>query len=134
LGSRHRSRRKRTSQPSAGISRSRSESASRVALLVGFACAYGLAAYLNPLTFCPPASLPCRSLCCIPVQTSFSGAAVGAVVIAWGVCRRISWSAVSCSANVGGDRGCLGRETCPLWGATVLWTLAFDTVCDSGSR
>ena len=97
-----------------------------VVALVGFACAYGLAAYLNPLTFwlCVAAA---------PIIVLYPGAKrvfpVPQLVlsIAWGFAVLISWSAVSCSAIPAATQ-CLGRETWLLWGATVLWTLAFDTV------
>ena len=97
-----------------------------VIALVGFACAYGLAAYLNPLTFW-------LCVATVPIIVLYPGAKrifpVPQLVlsIAWGFAVLISWSAVSCSA-VSAATGCLGRETWLLWGATVLWTLAFDTV------
>ena len=97
-----------------------------VVALVGFACAYGLAAYLNPLTFW-------LCVAAVPIIVLYPGAKrvfpVPQLVlsIAWGFAVLISWSAVSCSA-VPAATSCLGRETWLLWGATVLWTLAFDTV------
>jgi 4-hydroxybenzoate polyprenyltransferase len=97
-----------------------------VVMLVGLVCAYGLAAYLNRLTFW---------LCvvAVPVILLYPGAKrvfpVPQLVlsIAWGFAILISWSAVSCSA-VPAATPCLGQETWLLWAATVLWTLAFDTV------
>ncbi|MFQ3629281.1 MAG: UbiA family prenyltransferase, partial [Cyanobacteriota bacterium] len=45
--------------------------------------------------------------------------------LAWGFAVLISWSAVT---------GTLERETWLLWGATVLWTLGFDTVYAMADR
>lgn len=95
-------------------------------LLVGLVCAYGLALYLNRLTFW-------LCVAALPVILLYPGAKrvfpVPQLVlsIAWGFAVLISWSAVSCSA-IAAPTPCLGRETWLLWGATVLWTLAFDTV------
>lgn len=86
--------------------------------LVALACAAGLAAYLNPFTF---------ALCvaAVPVILLYPAAKrvfpVPQLVlsVAWGFAVWISWSAVT---------GGLETATWWLWGATVLWTLGFDTI------
>lgn len=107
-------------------SRALSVKVGMVVMLVGLICAYGLAAYLNRLTFW-------LCVAAVPVILLYPGAKrvfpVPQLVlsIAWGFAVLISWSSVSCSA-VSAATSCLGQETWLLWGATVLWTLAFDTV------
>ncbi len=89
-----------------------------VVAAIAFACAFGLAQYLNPLSF---------GLCvaAVPVIVLYPGAKrvfpVPQLVlsIAWGFAVLISWSAVT---------GFLKPGTWLLWGATVLWTLGFDTI------
>ncbi|MBD1860969.1 MULTISPECIES: 4-hydroxybenzoate solanesyltransferase [Trichocoleus] len=89
-----------------------------VVLLVSLLCAWGLALYLNPLSFW-------LCVAAVPVILLYPSAKrvfpVPQLVlsIAWGFAVLISWSAVT------------GRLEFPawlLWGATVLWTLGFDTV------
>lgn len=85
---------------------------------VGFLCAFGLSLFLTPLSF---------GLCvaAVPVIVLYPGAKrvfpVPQLVlsIAWGFAVLISWSAVT---------GTLTQGTWLLWGATVLWTLGFDTI------
>ncbi|HIK30991.1 MAG TPA: 4-hydroxybenzoate solanesyltransferase [Oscillatoriales cyanobacterium M59_W2019_021] len=92
--------------------------------IVALACAAGLALYLNPLSF---------ALCAaaVPVILLYPGAKrvfpVPQLVlsIAWGFAVLITWSAVT---------GNLEPETGWLWGATVLWTLGFDTVYAMSDR
>ncbi len=99
--------------------------------LVALICAAGLALFLNPLTF---------GLCvaAVPVILLYPGAKrvfpVPQLVlsIAWGFAVLISWSMVSCTASTSLD--CLGQETWLLWGATVLWTLGFDTMYAMSDR
>jgi 4-hydroxybenzoate polyprenyltransferase len=97
-----------------------------VVALVAFLCAWGLALYLNPRTFW-------LCVAAVPVIVLYPGAKrvfpVPQLVlaIAWGFAVLISWSAVSCSGAVAATP-CLGRPTWLLWGATVLWTLGFDTI------
>jgi 4-hydroxybenzoate polyprenyltransferase len=89
-----------------------------VVAAISFACAFGLASYLNPLSF---------GLCvaAVPVIVLYPGAKrvfpVPQLVlsIAWGFAVLISWSAVTGSLELG---------SWLLWGATVLWTLGFDTI------
>ncbi|MDC0832860.1 4-hydroxybenzoate solanesyltransferase [Geitlerinema sp. CS-897] len=87
-------------------------------------CAAGLAWYLNPFTF---------ALCvaAVPVILLYPAAKrvfpVPQLVlsIAWGFAVLISWSAVT---------GNLQPATWWLWGATVLWTLGFDTIYAMSDR
>lgn len=86
--------------------------------LVSLACAAGFAFFLNPFTF---------GLClaAVPVIALYPGTKrvfpVPQLVlsIAWGFAALISWSAVT---------GGLEPAAWLLWGATVFWTLGFDTI------
>lgn len=106
--------------------RSLSVSVGFAVALVAFICAWGLSLYLNPLTFW-------LCVAAVPVIVLYPGAKrvfpVPQLVlaIAWGFAVLISWSAVSCGATPAATR-CLGEATWLLWGATVLWTLGFDTI------
>jgi 4-hydroxybenzoate polyprenyltransferase len=86
--------------------------------LVAFLCACGLALYLNRFTFmlCV-AAVPIIVL--YPLAKRFFPVPQLVLSIAWGFAVLISWSAVTAS---------LEPATWLLWGATVLWTLGFDTV------
>jgi 4-hydroxybenzoate polyprenyltransferase len=97
-----------------------------VVALVSFACAYGLSLYLNPLTFwlCV-AAVPV--IIVYPLAKRVFPVPQLVLAIAWGFAVLISWSAVSCAATPA-FTACLGSATWLLWGATVLWTLGFDTV------
>ena len=89
-----------------------------VVAVIALICAAILAFYLNPLSF-----WLCVSA--VPVIILYPGAKrvfpVPQLVlsIAWGFAVLISWSAVTQN---------LSQSTWLLWGATVLWTLGFDTV------
>ncbi|MFH7026987.1 MAG: 4-hydroxybenzoate solanesyltransferase [Heteroscytonema crispum UTEX LB 1556] len=89
-----------------------------VVALVAMACAAGLAFYLNALSFW-------LCVAAVPVIVLYPGAKrvfpVPQLVlsIAWGFAVLISWTAVTQN---------LSQSTWLLWGATVLWTLGFDTV------
>ncbi len=91
---------------------------------VAFACAAGLAVYLNPLSF---------GLCvaAVPVIIGYPLAKrvfpIPQLVlsIAWGFAVLISWTAAV---------GNLQTATWFLWGATVLWTLGFDTIYAMSDR
>jgi len=89
-----------------------------VVALVAMSCAGVLALYLNPFTFW-------LCVAAIPVIVFYPSAKrifpVPQLVLslAWGFAVLISWSAVTTS---------LEPATWLLWGATVLWTLGFDTV------
>ncbi|MEB3215039.1 MAG: 4-hydroxybenzoate solanesyltransferase [Nostocales cyanobacterium 94392] len=95
-----------------------------VVAIVGMACAAILAFYLNPLSFW-------LCVAAVPVILLYPGAKrifpVPQLVlsIAWGFAVLISWSAVTQN---------LSQPTWLLWGATVLWTLGFDTVYAMSDR
>lgn len=97
-----------------------------VVAVVAFACAWVLASYLNPLTFwlCV-AAVPVIVL--YPLAKRIFPVPQLVLAIAWGFAVLISWSAVSCGAGPA-PTACLGVPTWLLWGATVLWTLGFDTI------
>lgn len=97
-----------------------------VVALLAFVCAWGLALYLNPLTFwlCV-AAVPVIIL--YPLAKRVFPVPQLVLAIAWGFAVLISWSAVSCGSSPA-PTPCLGRATWLLWGATVLWTLGFDTI------
>ncbi|MGB3637155.1 MAG: 4-hydroxybenzoate solanesyltransferase [Rivularia sp. (in: cyanobacteria)] len=95
-----------------------------VVAIVGMTCAAILAFYLNPLSFW-------LCVAAVPVIVLYPGAKrvfpVPQLVlsIAWGFAVLISWSAVTQN---------LSQPTWLLWGATVLWTLGFDTVYAMSDR
>ena len=95
-----------------------------VVALVALACAFVLSLYLNGLSFW-------LCVAAVPVILLYPGAKrvfpVPQLVlsIAWGFGVLISWSAVT---------GDLDRATWLLWGATVFWTLGFDTVYAMSDR
>lgn len=101
-------------------------------MLVSFLCAYGLALFLNPTTFwlCV-AAVPVIVL--YPAMKRVFPVPQLVLAIAWGFAVLISWSAVSCGTTPAATM-CLGSETWLLWGATVLWTLGFDTVYAMSDR
>ncbi len=86
--------------------------------LVAFFCAWGLSFYLNPLSFwlCV-AAVPVIVL--YPLAKRVFPVPQLVLSIAWGFAVLISWSAVTSA---------IAFSTWLLWGATVLWTLGFDTV------
>jgi 4-hydroxybenzoate polyprenyltransferase len=85
---------------------------------IALLCAFGLSLYLTPLSFW-------LCVAAVPVIVLYPGAKrvfpVPQLVlsIAWGFAVLISWSATT---------GTLTQGTWLLWGATVLWTLGFDTI------
>jgi 4-hydroxybenzoate polyprenyltransferase len=95
-----------------------------VVALVSFACAWGLSLYLNPLSFwlCV-AAVPVIVL--YPLAKRVFPVPQLVLAIAWGFAVLISWSAV---------KGYLEPATWLLWGATVLWTLGFDTIYAMADR
>ncbi len=95
-----------------------------VVAVVACLCAGILALYLNPLTFtlCV-AAVPVIIL--YPLAKRVFPIPQLVLAIAWGFGVLISWSAVT--AN-------LGLATWLLWGATVFWTLGFDTVYAMSDR
>jgi 4-hydroxybenzoate polyprenyltransferase len=92
--------------------------------MVALLCAAVLAFYLNPISFW-------LSVAAVPVILLYPAAKrvfpVPQLVlsIAWGFAVLISWSAVTQN---------LSQPTWLLWGATVLWTLGFDTVYAMSDR
>jgi 4-hydroxybenzoate polyprenyltransferase len=92
--------------------------------LVSLLCAWGLAAFLNPFTF---------GLCvaAVPLIVLYPAAKrvfpVPQLVLSlcWGFAALIGWSAVTNGLDLGAAW---------LWGATVLWTLGFDTVYAMADR
>jgi 4-hydroxybenzoate polyprenyltransferase len=92
--------------------------------LIAFACAAVLALYLNSLSFwlCV-AAVPV--IVCYPLAKRFFPIPQLILSIAWGFAVLISWSAVT---------GNLTTPTWLLWGATVAWTLGFDTVYAMSDR
>jgi 4-hydroxybenzoate polyprenyltransferase len=96
--------------------------------LISFACAAGLAVYLlktsNALTFwlCV---LAVPVILLYPLAKRVFPVPQLVLSIAWGFTVLISWTAVSQSLN---------PSIWLLWGATVLWTLGFDTVYAMSDR
>lgn len=95
--------------------------------LVAFACAAVLALYLNPISWwlCV-AAVP--AIVAYPLAKRAFPVPQLVLSLAWGFAVLISWSAASCGVEGASFGNCLGRDTYLLWGATVLWTLGFDTV------
>jgi 4-hydroxybenzoate polyprenyltransferase len=92
--------------------------------LIGLICAAVLAFYLNTLSFgLSAAAVPAIVL--YPLAKRFFPVPQLVLSIAWGFAVLISWSAVT--AN-------LETSTWLLWGATVLWTLGFDTAYAMSDR
>ncbi|MEM9922410.1 MAG: 4-hydroxybenzoate solanesyltransferase [Cyanobacteria bacterium P01_D01_bin.50] len=95
-----------------------------VVAIVAMGCAAILAFYLNPLSFW-------LCVAAVPVIVLYPGAKRVFPVpqlmlsIAWGFAVLISWSAVTQN---------LSQATWLLWGATVFWTLGFDTVYAMSDR
>ena len=100
--------------------------------IASFTCAWILSLYLNPLTFwlCV-AAVPIIVL--YPLAKRIFPIPQLVLAIAWGFAVLISWSAVSCGSTPAATP-CLGAPTWFLWGATVLWTLGFDTVYAMSDR
>ncbi|MCM1982980.1 4-hydroxybenzoate solanesyltransferase [Lyngbya confervoides] len=88
------------------------------AALLCFLCALGLALYLTPLSFglCV-AAVPVIVL--YPLAKRVFPIPQLVLSIAWGFAVLISWSAAANEITL---------STWLLWGATLLWTLGFDTV------
>ncbi|HEY9664515.1 MAG TPA: 4-hydroxybenzoate solanesyltransferase [Allocoleopsis sp.] len=89
-----------------------------VVALIAFLCACGLALYLNWFSFALcVAAVPVIIL--YPLAKRVFPVPQLVLSIAWGFAVLISWSAVTTT---------LEPAAWVLWGATVLWTLGFDTV------
>src|SRR5919199_2999531 len=95
-----------------------------IVALVSMGCAGVLALYLNPFTFwlCV-AAIPV--IIFYPTAKRLFPVPQLVLSIAWGFGVLISWSAVT---------GNLEPATWLLWGATVFWTLGFDTVYAMSDR
>ena len=107
-----------------------------IVAIAAFACAAGLAFYLNSVSF-----LLC--VLAVPVIIGYPLAKrvfpIPQLVlsIAWGFAVLISWTAITCNGNSELPwqiNACIGQDTWLLWGATVLWTLGFDTVYAMADR
>lgn len=99
----------------------------KVGIMVAFCamiCAGILAFYLNSLSFWLSVSAV-PFIVCYPLAKRFFPIPQLVLSLAWGFAVLISWSAVTAS---------LTPETWLLWGATVLWTLGFDTVYAMSDR
>jgi 4-hydroxybenzoate polyprenyltransferase len=86
--------------------------------LVGFACAYGLAQYLNPLAFAL-AVLAVPVIVLYPSAKRWCPVPQAVLATAWGFAVLIPWAAVT---------GTVTGVTWLLWGAVWFWTLGFDTI------
>jgi 4-hydroxybenzoate polyprenyltransferase len=95
-----------------------------VIALVALLCAWGLSLYLTPLSFwlCV-AAVPVIVL--YPLAKRVFPVPQLVLAIAWGFGVLISWSAVKSN---------LEPATWTLWGATLLWTLGFDTIYAMADR
>ena len=85
---------------------------------IALLCAAGLAVYLNPLSFwLSAAAVP--FIIGYPLAKRVFPIPQLVLSICWGFAVLISWTAVT---------GNIDNHTWLLWGATVAWTLGFDTV------
>ncbi len=89
-----------------------------IVALVSFGLAWGLAAYLNPLSF-SLCVLAVPVIICYPLAKRYFPVPQLVLSLAWGFAVLISWSAVT---------GNLETATWLLWAAVVAWTMGFDTV------
>ena len=89
-----------------------------IVFAISLACAAGLAFYLNTLSFwlCVMA-VP--FIVCYPLAKRVFPVPQFVLSLAWGFAVLISWTAVT---------GSLTSNTWVLWGATITWTMGFDTV------
>ncbi|MEL6221630.1 MAG: 4-hydroxybenzoate solanesyltransferase [Cyanobacteria bacterium J06627_8] len=95
-----------------------------VVMVVAFACAAGLAIYLNPLSFwlCV-AAVPFIVL--YPLAKRVFPIPQLVLSLNWGFAVLISWTAVTRQLSI---------STWFLWAAVVLWTMGFDTVYAMSDR
>ncbi|NJO39927.1 MAG: 4-hydroxybenzoate solanesyltransferase [Cyanobacteria bacterium CRU_2_1] len=95
-----------------------------IVALIAFGCACGLALYLNWFSFALCiAAVPFIVL--YPLAKRFFPIPQLVLSLNWGFAVLISWSAVTAR---------LEFPTWMLWGATLLWTLGFDTVYAMADR
>ncbi len=91
---------------------------------IALLCAAGLAFYLNPLSFwLSVAAVP--FIICYPLAKRVFPIPQLVLSICWGFAVLISWTAVT---------GDIDNNTWLLWGATIAWTLGFDTVYAMSDR
>ncbi len=91
---------------------------------IALLCAAGLAFYLNPLSFwLSVAAVP--FIICYPLAKRVFPIPQLVLSICWGFAVLISWTAVT---------GNIDNNTWLLWGATIAWTLGFDTVYAMSDR
>lgn len=102
-------------------------------MLVSFLCAAGLALFLNWTTFVL-CGLAVPVICLYPAMKRVFPVPQLVLAIAWGFAVLISWSMVTCAGEPGLNIACLTQPTWLLWGATLLWTLGFDTVYAMSDR
>jgi 4-hydroxybenzoate polyprenyltransferase len=95
-----------------------------VVAAIALLCAWGISLYLNPLSFwLSVAAVPFIML--YPLAKRVFPIPQLVLSLAWGFAVLISWTAVTAEIEV---------PTWLLWGATVLWTLGFDTVYAMADR
>ncbi|NES74377.1 MULTISPECIES: 4-hydroxybenzoate solanesyltransferase [Okeania] len=95
-----------------------------VIAIIAFACAGVIALDLNRLSFwLSVAAIPV--IICYPLAKRFFPVPQLVLSIAWGFAVLISWSAAVAE---------LDTSTWILWGATIVWTLGFDTVYAMSDR
>ncbi|HEY9846114.1 MAG TPA: UbiA family prenyltransferase, partial [Candidatus Caenarcaniphilales bacterium] len=91
---------------------------------LAFGCAWALTHYLNPLSFwLSVAAVPV--IVVYPLAKRVFPMPQLVLSLAWGFAVLISWSAVVAR---------LDPATWILWGATIVWTLGFDTVYAMSDR
>lgn len=95
-----------------------------VVAFIALVCAAILAIYLKPLSFIL-AVMAVPVIVSYPLAKRFFPIPQLVLSLAWGFAVLISWSAVT---------GNLSQSTWLLWGATVAWTLGFDTVYAMADR
>ncbi|MDJ0557379.1 MAG: 4-hydroxybenzoate solanesyltransferase [Microcoleaceae cyanobacterium MO_207.B10] len=92
--------------------------------IIAFACAGVIALYLNTLSFwLSVAAVPV--IICYPLAKRVFPVPQLVLSIAWGFAVLISWSAAVAELDI---------ATWILWGATIVWTLGFDTVYAMSDR
>jgi len=107
-----------------------------IVAIAAFACAAGLAFYLNSVSFLL-CVLAVPVIICYPLAKRVFPIPQLVLSIAWGFAVLISWTAITCNGNSELPwqiNACIGQDTWLLWGATVLWTLGFDTVYAMADR
>ncbi len=107
-----------------------------IVAIAAFACAAGLAFYLNQVSFFL-SILAVPVIICYPLAKRVFPVPQLVLSIAWGFAVLISWTAITCdgySEVPWNFTACIGQDTWLLWGATVLWTLGFDTVYAMADR